>query len=96
MMQSAGRWWRTNLSTAAKAASTARYVEYLKAILNARVYDVAAETALTPARVSRRRPTKSYRATQHCIPFLQALSARLGCQILIKREDMQPVFSFKV
>mmetsp|Transcript_21704 Transcript_21704/g.67975 ORF Transcript_21704/g.67975 Transcript_21704/m.67975 type:complete len:531 (-) Transcript_21704:1230-2822(-) len=49
---------------------------YLKEILNAfRVYDVAKETELTPAR---------------------ALSARLGCEVWLKREDTQPVFSFKI
>ncbi len=50
-------------------------VDYLKRILNARVYDVAIETSLSPA---------------------PALSQRLGNQVLIKREDEQPVFSFKL
>ncbi len=49
--------------------------EYLKRILNARVYDVAVETPLEPA---------------------PNLSARLGNTVLFKREDMQPVFSFKL
>jgi threonine dehydratase len=49
--------------------------EYLERILKARVYDVAIETPLDPAR---------------------RLSARLGNQILLKREDLQPVFSFKL
>jgi threonine dehydratase len=49
--------------------------EYLKKILQARVYDVAIETALQPA---------------------NALSARLGNSILLKREDQQAVFSFKL
>ncbi|MBU6259804.1 MAG: threonine ammonia-lyase, biosynthetic [Burkholderiales bacterium] len=49
--------------------------EYLQRILTARVYDVARETALEPARV---------------------LSRRLGNQVLLKREDQQPVFSFKL
>lgn len=49
--------------------------DYLKRILTARVYDVAVESALEPAR---------------------ALSARLGNTILLKREDQQPVFSFKL
>ncbi|MDE2368375.1 MAG: threonine ammonia-lyase, biosynthetic [Burkholderiales bacterium] len=49
--------------------------EYLQRILTARVYDVARETALDPARV---------------------LSRRLGNQVLLKREDQQPVFSFKL
>jgi len=49
--------------------------DYLKKILTARVYDVAVETALAPAR---------------------SLSRRLGNQVLLKREDQQPVFSFKL
>ena len=49
--------------------------DYLKKILTARVYDVAVESALDPAR---------------------ALSARLGNTVLFKREDQQPVFSFKL
>jgi len=48
---------------------------YLQKILNARVYDVATETALDPAR---------------------SLSRRLGNQVLLKREDQQSVFSFKL
>jgi len=49
--------------------------EYLRRILNARVYDVATESALEPA---------------------PRLSARLGNRILLKREDLQPIFSFKL
>ncbi len=49
--------------------------EYLKKILTARVYDVAIESALDPAR---------------------NLSRRLGNHVLLKREDQQPVFSFKL
>ncbi|MGZ8256551.1 MAG: threonine ammonia-lyase, biosynthetic [Gallionella sp.] len=49
--------------------------QYLKRILNARVYDVAIETPLELA---------------------PNLSARIGNRILFKREDMQPVFSFKL
>ena len=49
--------------------------DYLRAILTARVYDVARETALE-------------RAPQ--------LSERTGCTVLLKREDEQPAFSFKV
>ncbi len=49
--------------------------EYLRRILNARVYDVAIETPLE-------------RAPQ--------LSARLSNTVLLKREDLQPVFSFKL
>lgn len=48
---------------------------YIKRILNARVYDVAIETPLTPA---------------------MQISKRLRNQILLKREDLQPVFSFKL
>src|ERR1700754_2123196 len=49
--------------------------DYLKRILNARVYDVARETELEVAPV---------------------LSHRLGNTVLLKREDNQPVFSFKL
>ena len=49
--------------------------DYLKRILTARVYDVAVESALEPAR---------------------NLSQRLGNTVLLKREDQQPVFSFKL
>jgi threonine dehydratase len=48
---------------------------YIDDILNARVYDVARETALEVA---------------------PRLSARLGNRIWLKREDLQPVFSFKL
>lgn len=47
----------------------------IERILGARVYDVARETPLEPAR---------------------RLTARLGCPVLLKREDLQPVFSFKL
>jgi threonine dehydratase len=49
--------------------------DYLKLTLTARVYDVAVESALEPAR---------------------NLSQRLHNKILLKREDQQPVFSFKL
>ena len=49
--------------------------DYLKKILTARVYDVAVESALEPAK---------------------ALSLRLKNTVLLKREDQQPVFSFKL
>ncbi|WP_350295330.1 threonine ammonia-lyase, biosynthetic [Limnohabitans sp. Rim8] len=49
--------------------------DYLKRILNARVYDVARESALDIA---------------------PNLSARLHNTVLLKREDQQPVFSFKL
>ena len=48
---------------------------YLKMILNSRVYDVANETPLD---------------------FARNLSQRLGNDIWLKREDLQPVFSFKL
>jgi len=50
-------------------------IDYLARILKARVYDVAAETPLEPAR---------------------ALSRRLRNSLFIKREDLQPIFSFKL
>jgi threonine dehydratase len=50
-------------------------IDYLRRILNARVYDVAIETPLEAA---------------------PGLSARLGNRVFLKREDMQPVFSFKL
>jgi threonine dehydratase len=49
--------------------------QYLKQVLTARVYDVAIESDLDPAR---------------------ALSRRLHNKVLLKREDQQPVFSFKL
>jgi threonine dehydratase len=49
--------------------------DYLKKILTAKVYDVAVESALEPAR---------------------NLGRRLGNTVLLKREDQQPVFSFKL
>jgi threonine dehydratase len=48
---------------------------YLKMILNSRVYDVASKTPLD---------------------FAMNLSQRLGNDIWLKREDLQPVFSFKL
>jgi threonine dehydratase len=59
------------LSRAAQAIAG----EYLRRILTARVYDVAHETPLEPAK---------------------NLSRRLGNQVLLKREDTQPVHSFKL
>ena len=58
-----------------RAARPLRPADYLKKILTARVYDVAVETALEPAK---------------------NLSRRLHNRILLKREDQQPVFSFKL
>ncbi|WDS38015.1 threonine ammonia-lyase, biosynthetic [Pseudoxanthomonas sp.] len=54
---------------------TLKPADYLKKILTARVYDVAVESALEPAR---------------------NLGQRLGNKVLLKREDQQPVFSFKL
>ena len=48
---------------------------YIKRILDARIYDVAVETPLSHA---------------------PALSGRLNNHVLLKREDLQPVFSFKI
>lgn len=59
----------------ARPARALRPADYLKKILTARVYDVAIETGLEPAR---------------------RLSERIGNQVLLKREDNQPVFSFKL
>ena len=73
---------RTGQSVPQKAApkgrrpsAAASASDYLKRILTAKVYDVAIESALEPAR---------------------HLSRRLGNQVLLKREDQQPVFSFKL
>ncbi len=49
--------------------------QYIKKILEAKVYDVAIETPIDEAR---------------------QLSARIGNRVLLKREDLQPVFSFKL
>jgi threonine dehydratase len=59
----------------AAASSALNLGIYLQKILTARVYDVARETALEPAR---------------------SLSKRLSNQVLLKREDTQAVFSFKL
>jgi threonine dehydratase len=63
-----------NVTLLGKAAQRSA-AEYLQRILTARVYDVAIESALEPAR---------------------HLTRRLGNQVLLKREDQQPVFSFKL
>jgi threonine dehydratase len=49
--------------------------DYVRKILDARVYDVAVQTPLDP---------------------MSRLSQRLGRRVLQKREDLQPVFSFKI
>jgi threonine dehydratase len=53
----------------------AKRPDYLQKILTARVYDVAVESPLEPAR---------------------SLSKRVGNHVLLKREDQQAVFSFKI
>ena len=65
----------TPAATSASPLTTLGPAEYLKKILTARVYDVAQETALEPAK---------------------NLSLRLRNQVLLKREDQQPVHSFKL
>ncbi|MBP7645709.1 MAG: threonine ammonia-lyase, biosynthetic, partial [Comamonas sp.] len=57
------------------AQKTLTPFDYLTKILNARVYDVAIESDLDPAK---------------------NLSRRLHNKVLLKREDQQPVFSFKL
>ena len=59
----------------APAAAPLSATDYLKQVLTARVYDVAIESHLDPAR---------------------NLSRRLHNKVLLKREDQQPVFSFKL
>ncbi|MFT3819477.1 MAG: threonine ammonia-lyase, biosynthetic [Rubrivivax sp.] len=61
------------VNISAKGARIA--ADYLRRILSARVYDVARESPLQPAR---------------------NLSRRLGNHVLLKREDQQAVFSFKL
>ena len=63
------------MAQAAPRARTPRGRDYLRKILTAKVYDVAIESPLDPAR---------------------SLSKRLGNTVLLKREDQQPVFSFKL
>ncbi len=50
-------------------------MDYVRKILDARVYDVAVRTPLDG---------------------MVRMSARLGAEVLLKREDLQPVFSFKI
>ncbi len=72
----AGRSAGVDCGIREKPASEAVMLEqYVKKILTSRVYDVAVETPLQPAR---------------------QLSERTGNQILLKREDLQPVYSFKI
>jgi threonine dehydratase len=62
-------------TTPAAPAAPLTPADYLTKILTARVYDVAVESALEPAK---------------------NLSRRLHNKVLLKREDQQPVFSFKL
>ena len=62
-------------SSRAPTAAGLSPADYLKKILTARVYDVAVESALEPAKI---------------------LSQRVHNTVLLKREDQQPVFSFKL
>lgn len=55
--------------------SSTKTPDYLRLILNSKVYDILKETPLVRA---------------------PGLSARLGNEIWLKREDMQEVFSFKI
>ena len=66
---------KTMKPASTRAARPLKPADYLKKILTARVYDVAVESALEPAK---------------------NLSRRLHNRILLKREDQQPVFSFKL
>jgi threonine dehydratase len=50
-------------------------IDYVRKILDARVYDVAEQTPLDA---------------------MTRLGQRLGCRVMLKREDLQPVFSFKI
>lgn len=49
--------------------------DYVRLILNSRVYDLLQPTPMTSAK---------------------QLSLKTGCNVLLKREDLQPVFSFKI
>ena len=76
-MPAATRTGRPKRASASAGGATPALTpfDYLKKILTARVYDVAVESNLEPAR---------------------ALSRRLHNRVLLKREDQQPVFSFKL
>ncbi|TGK05641.1 threonine ammonia-lyase, biosynthetic [Leptospira langatensis] len=50
-------------------------IDYIRKILDARVYDIAVHTPLDN---------------------MTRLSQRLGSSVLLKREDLQPIFSFKI
>ncbi len=71
----AGARPRADRPPRAPRRSPKRAPDYLRRILTAKVYDVAIESPLEPAR---------------------SLSKRLRNSVLLKREDQQPVFSFKL
>ncbi|WP_186096509.1 threonine ammonia-lyase, biosynthetic [Burkholderia gladioli] len=73
MLSPSRRGQETATTPSAEIASSVD--AYLKKILTSRVYDVAVQTALEPAR---------------------NLSARVRNRVYLKREDHQPVFSFKL
>jgi threonine dehydratase len=58
-----------------KVSNEGRMIDYVRKILEARVYDLARQTPL-----------------DHMV----RVSQRLGGSVLLKREDLQPVFSFKI
>jgi len=66
---------RTQVRHAAAIKTTNDQFDYLREILNSRVYDAAIETPL-----------------QHA----SKLSTLTNCDAYVKREDLQPVFSFKI
>ncbi|KAJ3370941.1 hypothetical protein GGF31_003671 [Allomyces arbusculus] len=66
---------RKDIKRATTDATDGKDLDYLKLILNARVYDIAIESPLT---------------------YATNLSLKTNNKILLKREDMQPVFSFKL
>jgi threonine dehydratase len=67
----------SSLASPAQAWVRPNAHDYLRDVLESRVYEVAVQTPLAPA---------------------PALSAALpgGCRLLLKREDMQPTFSFNL
>ena len=76
MQKPVGQYINSICNNAMPPASPLKAADpYLRKVLNARVYDVAIESALEPAR---------------------NLSRRLHNKVLFKREDQQPVFSFKL
>jgi threonine dehydratase len=73
---------RAALSATTKSSALPAWVrpgahDYVRDILESRVYDVAMQTPLAPA------------------PALSKTLPR-GCRLLLKREDLQPTFSFSL